>query len=72
MADFNWEGLAELGWRATQRIGANNTYWDWDKLTDVEKQVVQQRWRQSPNNMKYAYTKMAEAACHAYVAAATV
>lgn len=67
---FNWEGLAELAWRATQRIGDHNTYWNWDKLSDVEKKIIERRWRSSvPAESKYRYTKMVEAACHAYVAA---
>jgi hypothetical protein len=70
--NFNWQGLAELGWRATQRIGANNNaYWEWDKLSDVEKQIIQQRWRETPPDMKYKYTKMAEAVANAYVAGVT-
>lgn len=71
MMEFNWEGLAELGWRSTQRINDHNVYWNWDELTDVEKQIIQRRWQATPVALKYQYTKMAEAVVHAYVAAAT-
>ena len=72
--EFNWEGLAELAWRANQpmRWSELNGYWDWDKLTDIEKQRLNLRWRSLPPDERRQYVKAVEAACHAYVAAVMV
>lgn len=71
--EFNWKGLAELAWRSTQSFHPKlNGYWGWDKLNDVDKQLLDLRWEAVPATERLKYTKMVEAACHAYVAAVTV
>ena len=72
--EFNWEGLAELAWRANQpmRWSKLNGYWEWDKLTETEKRDLELRWKSLPPDERKQYRMAVEAACHAYVAAATV
>jgi hypothetical protein len=72
MSEFNWEGLAELGWRANQIFRYElNGYWNYDQLTAEEKRVMDLTWRSLPPAERRDYTKSAEAIAHAYVAAAT-
>lgn len=69
--EFNWEGLAELAWRANQplRWSTLNGYWDWDKLTDDEKRGLELRWKSLQPMERRLYQTAVEAACHAYVVA---
>lgn len=72
MSEFNWEGLAELGWRANQILRYKlNGYWHWDQLTSEEKQQLQIMWKSLPPDERKRYTKAAEAVANAYVAAVT-
>ncbi len=71
---FNWEGLAELAWRATQPIRWSqlNGYWDWDKMTDEEKRALELRWKSLTPDERRIFIRAVEAACHAYVGAVTL
>jgi hypothetical protein len=71
--DVNWEGVAELGWRANQIIRFKlNGYWDWDELTPEEKLYLELGWRSLPPDERRQYREMARAACDAYMRAVMV
>lgn len=69
---MNYAGLAELGWRATQTISGKNGYDDWEKLTDVDKQILQQRWRSLPERERKRLERIVCAATDAFARAVAV
>ena len=69
---MNYAGLAELGWRATQTIKGKNGYDDWERMTDVEKQMLDLRWRELPEREHKRLEQIVCAATDAFVRAALV
>lgn len=69
---MNYAGLAELGWRATQIVSGKNGYDDWEKLTDAEKQILQQRWRAVPERERRRLERIVCAATDAFACAVMV
>jgi hypothetical protein len=69
---MNYAGLAELGWRATQTIAGKNGYDDWEKMSDVEKQILQQRWRSVSERERKRLEEIVRAATDAFACAALV
>lgn len=69
---MNYAGLAELGWRATQTIAGKNGYDDWEKMSDVEKQMLDRRWRALPESERKRLEKIVCAATDAFASAIAV
>lgn len=69
---MNYAGLAELGWRATQTIAGKNGYDDWEKMSDVEKQMLDLRWRDLPERERKRLERIVCAATDAFARAALV
>lgn len=69
---MNYAGLAELGWRATQTIHGKNGYDDWEKMSDVEKQIIQRRWTELSERERKRLERIVCAATDAFAAAALV
>lgn len=82
MSQINYDGLAELGWRGTKTLPNTNMgshgdrridlngYHDWERLTDVQKQMLDLEWEQLSNKEKRMFHDAAIAICDAYVSAA--
>lgn len=66
---MNYAGLAELGWRATQTIAGKNGYDDWEKLSDVEKQILDRRWRDVSERERKRLKRIVCAATNAFASA---
>ena len=69
---MNYAGLAQLGWRATQTIAGKNGYDDWEKMSDVEKQILDRRWHELPERERARLEKIVCAATDAFAAAISV
>lgn len=69
---MNYAGLAELGWRATQTIHGKNGYDDWERMADVEKQMLDRGWRELPEKERKRLERIVCAATDAFAAAALV
>lgn len=69
---MNYAGLAELGWRATQTIAGKNGYDDWERMSDVEKQMLQRRWRDLSERERKRLEQIVCAATDAFARAALV
>jgi len=59
--EMNYMGLGELGWRCTQTIDGLNGYYDWDKLSDTDKQMLDLRWEQLSKAEKKKFADAASA-----------
>lgn len=68
----NYDGLAELGWRGTRTINGKNGYYDWEKLTDEEKQRLDLQWVDLPASAKQYLRDVVIAAIDAYQSAVLV
>jgi len=69
---MNCAGLAELGWRATQTVNGKNGYDDWERMSDVEKQVLDQGWQAIPERERKRLEKIVCAATDAFANAMLV
>jgi hypothetical protein len=69
MGEINYDGLAELGWRGTRTIRKMNGYYDWEKLSDVEKQALNIQWSELPSSAKTYLRDAVVAAIDAYQSA---
>jgi hypothetical protein len=72
MGQTNYDGLAELGWRGTRTINGKNGYYDWERLSDVEKQRLNVQWAKLPRNSKLYLRNAIVAAIDAYSATVLV
>lgn len=69
---INYAGLAELGWKATQTINGKNGYDDWERLSDAEKQILDQRWRSLPKEERKQLERIVRAATDAFARAVSL
>lgn len=69
---MNYAGLAQLGWNATQTIAGKNGYDDWERMTDVEKQILQRRWNALPQKERERLERIVCAATDAFARAVAV
>jgi hypothetical protein len=69
---MNYAGLAEMGWKATQTINGKNGYDDWEKMSDVEKQILDRRWRELTERERKRLEKIVCAATDAFARAALI
>lgn len=69
---MNYANLAQLGWNATQTIAGKNGYDDWEKMTDVEKQILQRRWESISERERKRLERIVCAATDAFARAALI
>lgn len=69
---MNYAGLAQLGWNATQTIAGKNGYDDWEKMSDVEKQMLDRGWRELPEKERQRLERIVCAATDAFARAIAV
>jgi hypothetical protein len=69
---MNYAGLAELGWRATQIIDGKNGYDDWERMSDAEKQILDQEWRKLSERERKRLERIVCAATDAFANATLI
>jgi hypothetical protein len=65
----NYDGLAELGWRGTRTVNGMNGYYNWEKLDDAQKQMLNLQWNELPASAKQYLRDAVIAAIDAYQSA---
>lgn len=69
---MNYDNLTRLGWTATQTVEGMNGYYDWEKMNDTQKQILDLHWRAMPDGDKAYLRAVVIAAIDAYCSAVLV
>jgi hypothetical protein len=72
MSEINYNGLAELGWTASQWINGKNGYKHWDQLTSAEQAELRREWAAKSPEEKAYLRDIVVAAIDAYQSAVLV